>query len=519
MRRPVADGPTHNASTPWYKTHAEDSDSDHNRDHEFDLMTAASTPLQPSRTKLFVSPIKRLDKLHLLAPAPADSDSDSNERDLANCTIAPSSDDLPAHASQSGEYDPSAHSSPQSAPSDQSHSATSVYSSSPASPRSPSPQPRHSAADQSGVSLNHNAHTLPLHLPGSSDSDCGPLAVSSAPRYIRKRRLDSSSDMVITPCAPHTDPRSGLDMSGVMGDETGELLLKISFAPSESTPCPVHTRKRARFRPRSLESTPSQPSRVHRPLLDLTGSRKLCADEVPFLNKLNSAADDSPADSSSLRLFKSRTQSTPVSQLTPANSRPTSPDFEEDPGPDVNGFKFVRAPSHTAYQYSYQTPQSQMHQSNHLISAYNSNNLNSVAGNYEIVGEFPLSAAGLMSEDEDVHVGDKRINDPYAQPPPPSTDTSLYDAYLSAGNNKLPLHVHFERELSTDEMNRYINDGHSVSDFYTSITLDVLHLLKKERLRWHPDKWESRLGETPYAKSTIDCLSQVINAMIEDLAP
>ena len=60
-------------------------------------------------------------------------------------------------------------------------------------------------------------------------------------------------------------------------------------------------------------------------------------------------------------------------------------------------------------QFKYETPinNNRYHQ---LCQGYNSNN-------YQIMNELPVTAAGLMphgdEDDDDIHIGDRRIGDPY----------------------------------------------------------------------------------------------------------
>lgn len=160
------------------------------------------------------------------------------------------------------------------------------------------------------------------------------------------------------------------------------------------------------------------------------------------------------------------------------------------------------------------------------LNAYNNGDFAGVTGGkYEILGKFPVSAAGLMDEDDsDLHVGDKRINDPYLQAP--LLELSDYDngdrervrlEYLGS-TGKLPLLLHFECELSKEEMLELIQDSTSVSAFYEYICepKSLKSLLKKERLRWHPDKWNTRYKTSKFDEEIIRSLSQVINSLIEN---
>lgn len=482
--------PDHNLSSspPWYRRPAGDSDTEdqNHNETEFDFLAGASTPLNVNRNKslMFISPMKGLDKLHLSPGAAHPDDTIHEQRDAEDEDEDEDDDEF-------------------------------------------------SAGDKT------------IHTETSSDAEemREPLACT-APTFIsqRKRRhTDSPLDMEITPGAGnHTIPHgsSGKDMSGILGNETYESILKMSFSASDSTPCPTQPRKKLRFKKASIseETTPSQPSRTKKPLLNFSCSRKLSANGVPLIHKLNDAHDEPEESVRSLQPSGFSTagldiQSTPISQSTPANSRATSPCISVDEADDiVNGFKFIK-PSRN---FSYRTPQARLtssyEASQRLINAYNTNNFTHETEKYEIVGEFLVSAAGLMAEDaEDIHVGDKRINDPYLVPPPSSDSSNfnndnfeLRQRYL-VGSDKLPLLQHFERDLTKHDMLYYINDHESVSSFYEYIFTNnkegegLLSFLKKERLRWHPDKWIAKYANSIFDKEIIDSLSQVINSLIDEL--
>lgn len=412
------------------------------------------------------------------------------------------------------------------------------------------------------------------------------------PMYIRKRKhLDSP--MTRTPQHRHPLSQSSFtcDMSGIRTVESHNStfsILKLSFSASDSTPCPPQPRKRLKFKlalsltlflplslshmnlPQSIE-TPSQPSRVGKPILDISASRKLAASSVPLLTKLNNASasdhtsasasddhsgddrdcndhdsdepmentEDSTRTGSSTQLSKFDVVSTPISQSTPANSRANSPapyEYEESdiPNQEVNGFKFVRPITEPAYQTPVNRyPAAPTPKLQQLRNSYNSSDFSGSAYKYRIVGNVPVSAAGLMDESsEDVHIGDKRINDPYAGMAPNSMSSPLPGGRLSSAallekyhgtTDKLPLLEHFRRELEPEEMNQLINDGKSVWEFYKMILssrLNDIHMmsfLKRERLRWHPDKWINKLEQSKFVGSNIENVSKVINLLIEEI--
>lgn len=474
---------------PWYKNRAANDSLDIEDSHRptYDFLTCASTPLHLNKSVLFASPMKRLDKLHLSSAV----ETEKKGSEDGGAETGDNSNDHDDH-DDDGDQDDDDH-------------------------------------------FDVGNQTIITKSDSENETD---ILLSTQPSFItqrKRKRLDSSMDVLMSPAdlsADHTIPHgsAGKDMSGIVGNDTTDML-RVSFS-SDSTPCPVQPRKRLKFKD-SHDTTPSQPSRVSKPLLNLSSSRKLSATNVPLLSKLNNATDSQDTDCSSppaddFSQAKTNLQSTPVSQSTPANSRAPSPALLTETSEEVNGYKFVKPDP----KYKYQTPQSRLlpvHTAQHssrLLNSYHSNDFSEIsAGKYKIVGDFPVTAAGFMDEeDEEIHVGDKRINDPYLVPSPTSNSPSfskdtddLRNLYMSS-DTKLPLLAHFERELGNDEMDELINDGSSVPAFYKQIVPDdMVVFLKKERLRWHPDKWHTRLELSPFTKANIDNVSQVINALIESL--
>lgn len=458
-------------SQPWYKRPLS-SDPPDPDDSQFDFLAGASTPLKVNHGKsmMFLSPMRKLDKLHL-------------NSEFASSSYHETEEQGPGESHDDEEHD-----------------------------------------DSDGYGPGDN--TI---INESSDDDI----LETAPVYVRKRRHETPLAMEITPNANFTVPgSSGKNLSAYLANLTSDSIGKHSFSASDSTPCPTQPRKRLKLK--SDEQTPSQPSKMHRPLLDLSNSRKVTSSTAELMSKLNDAHGDvSEDDETPLTYNTTHTtnqQSTPISQSTPANSRAPSPglSFAESEN-DVAGFKFVR-PTHGL---KYQTPLSRptsaypYQHAESLRASYHSGSLLLGNGAYKIVGEFPVSAAGLMDEDDDsLHVADRRINDPYAAPSPPVSlakgkeSVKLREMYLAAPD-KLPLLLHFQRALTEPEMLQYIDDGKSVMGFYREI-IDTTNeteysFLKKERLRWHPDKWVGRLDASPFTQNVIDRLSQVINGIIDDL--
>lgn len=487
-------------SPPWYKKPL-DSDPDEPADHEFDFMAGASTPLKVNHTRsiMFASPMRKLDNLHLTAGFAS-----SSFLELENDTT----DVVPVLDEAEKNHVSLQRNSLQHGPAGEDCGDSGDCGDS----------------DDSGYGPGDNTF-----INESSDGDSEIL--SHAPVYVRKRKhTETPLAMEITPNPNYTIPHgsSGKNLS-YLSNLTSDSIGKISFAASDSTPCPTQPRKRPKLTPDT--DTPSQPSKMHRPVLDLAGSRKVISSTAALMSKLSDAHDDMSEDDETPLTLRSdhisNQQSTPISQSTPANSRPPSPGLSfEECEQEVEGYKFVR-PCH-----KFQTPLSKptsaypLQNTDPLRASYHAGSL-PLGGAYQIVGEFPVSAAGLMDEeDESLHFADRRINDPYAVAAPASNpakgkeSVKLREMYLAA-TDKLPLLVHFQRSLTVAEMLQYIVDKKSVVAFYREI-IDTnsgsgYSFLKKERLRWHPDKWVGRLEGSPFTKDVIDRLSQVINGLIDDL--
>ncbi|KAL7664487.1 J domain-containing protein [[Candida] zeylanoides] len=385
--------------------------------------------------------------------------------------------------------------------------------------------------------------------------------VTLPPVYLnsKKRGIDHSLDMIITPCAPHDSskrvPTASADLMSICGSNSS----KLSFSNSDSTPCPPQPRKRLKFKSVTPSGTPSNVGGTRKKLLNLGSSTRVSASILTQLNTVRhddfAEDDDSPPPTEPMSawtgtLTADTTANTPISQSTPANSRaPTPPQLSSSPSPPkvtpgpkappvaeefgepINGYKFVRLaaePRSSQPYYSYKTPES-THSRNEVPLVRNG----AGASRYEIVGEFPVTSAGLMDEnDEDLHIGDRRINDPYLNPrDAPKSQRSAAEAeqerrqrvtreYLSSTNAAdLPLLKLYEG--TRDAMDKQtilslINDNSSVLEFYQFISTNALDTIKRDRIRWHPDKWRAR--GTDSDKEIVDNLSQVLNALVERLS-
>lgn len=174
------------------------------------------------------------------------------------------------------------------------------------------------------------------------------------------------------------------------------------------------------------------------------------------------------------------------------------------------------AASNHSFISKYLTPNNSMKQ-NYLKGEYNFNN-------YQIIGEFPVTSAGLMDEsDDNVHVADKRI-DIYQQEP--KIQTIVSEKYFSDDVLLPILPPNFENQssLSLEEIKRILN-RENVMSFYNQLIEEMQNsttlkdIIKLERIKWHPDKWLSKLQKTNEFWFNIDIihgLSQILNNVMEE---
>lgn len=555
----------------WYNKKDFDSDTeDVGHSSSFDLdLTEASTPLNSSASRSqvrsssvanstisFMSPMKRLDNLHLETYG---DDNVLNDKDDNDFTERPPSDE---DNNENDEND-----------------------------------------DNDDFSLGNQTITNDSDSEVEFHDDLLP-----PPAYISRKRKHTASplDMDITPSNPRgsheINGSSVKDMSGICLNNASNISnishtsnysnisnlsghLKMSFSNSDSTPCPVQPRKKLKFKDSSdvNDITPTQPSKkTRKTILNFSNSVKAPASSVPLLSKLHDAGDDSQDEevdsgirddsfisssfvdddgqnSSRLPQEPKNPSSTPISQSTPANSRtpsraPSPPIEVGEVGPEINGYRFVA----TTYknspqpktQFRYETPQGNRQKTaHHLRNAYNSNDFYAYADvssnsekpeqKYSVMHELPVSSAGLMDESgESLHVGDRRINDPYLNRLTPKDSVSysdleldeeverIFQEYAQSEAGKLPLLRAFDGEdaLSKTESLALVNDGSSVHEFFKYICQNnsdenaVLNFIKRDRLRWHPDKWATRWTQpltNGLDKEVIDNLCQVLNGLVE----
>ncbi|KAI5969706.1 hypothetical protein CANMA_001369 [Candida margitis] len=352
----------------------------------------------------------------------------------------------------------------------------------------------------------------------------------SPPKFINKKKRmhsDAIGSRMVTPIMQQDSHMSICNTANTSNSST----FKLSFSTNDSTPCPPQPkRKKLKFKHASTAT-----------ILDLHYARKTSLQELPQRSELplQSFADDDDDDDDVDNDEKNEPhsfgknndlESTPISQSTPTSSRASTPpllqpqpqpqpqpsntECTQEYGPNINGYKFVYPKSKSA-QFRYETPVNQ-NRYTQMRDSYNRQN-------YSVVGELPVTSAGMMDE-EGVHVGDKRINDPYLTPQIEHSGLESWNDRLRVEyHNKLKLPLlppHFDQDdLSTDQILHLITQD-SLKQFYNMIIEGpMLDLLRQERIKWHPDKWVGRLKQYPDTNitiSVIDRLSQTINALIDN---
>lgn len=454
-------------------------------EHQFDF---ASTPLNPNSTVSFVSPMNKLNALHLESQIASssdiendvqiqDHDDDDDEYDefsLGNKTITNHSDDEEEEEEDDEEEDMINQFTPQ-------------YISSRKRSLLESP-------DMMMLTPNQNSH-----ISASSNCNFNKLSI-----------YHNSSNNTTT--------------------NTSGSGFKFSFSNiTDSTPCPRQPkRKKLKFKRQNSQDS-------SRNILDLNFAKKTILSEpltIPSYNEEPNDEIDNDDDSSSKSAQSSKLESTPISQSTPASLRASTPPLpslqqptrknqeHEEYGEIINGYKFVKPK--ILPQFKYETPMnnSRYHQ---LRDTYNSNN-------YQIIGELPITSAGIMDEnpeDEDIHIGDRRINDPYLTIPSiKQSFDQLRQLYFNEVRLPLlPPYFYQLNELSTQTIMLLIT-SENLLKFYQSILLEneeLLDLLKQERIKWHPDKWVGKFkdvqssNEYPFNLQVVDLISQTINGLIESL--
>lgn len=298
----------------------------------------------------------------------------------------------------------------------------------------------------------------------SEDSSRLEILIDTPPVFSRKRAIDDLDALMMH----HTPATTALSGDGLC------YLLKISF--SDSTPCPQplkvgrYGRKRLKFKPDETQSELEFTMDHHTPTVSKAHRHRLLnllhLVKTPAGTKITELVGDvsmlTPREE-----FRSKLPQTPLSQLTPANLRPGSRQGTPekiDKGP--SRFTTPAMPSPRNVPLSYRLKQLYHRQE------------------YQIVGEFPVTLAGLMDESEEgVHIGDKRI---VAE----DFTAALRDSFLSLSNLPiLPPLYYTQDTLKGGELAEALTFD-SIKEFYETIAGDEMAtLLRSERVRWHPDKW------------------------------
>ncbi|CAK9437209.1 uncharacterized protein LODBEIA_P15870 [Lodderomyces beijingensis] len=453
-----------------------------------EYMGFASTPLNSNQTLSFLSPIKRLNDLHLESRVIDDvvSDEQGNERDCEDDDQNEQDDqDI-----QNEQDDPKSHND---------HIDEDIYD-------------QYAAGNKT--------------IANNSD-DSGDELDISPPKYINmKKRHHSNFEPVrlVTPVmtADATiGKESKMSTCRTISGSTPGSTVKYSFSPNDSTPCPIQPkRKKLRFNHTSTKN-----------ILDLNCARKTSVQDL-FSRQVSAGSqlDDEFDEKNHSTSFDKRNdmESTPISQSTPSSSRASTPPLplpvpSQEYGPAINGYKFVQKVQPKSSQFKYETPLN-LNRYNHLRDSYNSRN-------YQILGELPITSAGLMKEsEENVHVGDKRIKTPAYDPLHLPRASSTLDLNIEAIRNEyhgsaicLPLlpPLFDQKDILSESQLLQELTPVKVTRFYELIQAgSMMDFLKSERFKWHPDRWVGKYkvgGDTksPIPLKIVEQLSQIINGLIE----
>ncbi|EMG50075.1 hypothetical protein G210_4910, partial [Candida maltosa Xu316] len=343
--------------------------------------------------------------------------------------------------------------------------------------------------------------TITTHSESDSEDNENDLK-NFTPKYIntRKRVHSESPDVMMSTPNNHNKHNStdntmtGTSISGhkmsicnttTNNSSVSSSIFKFSYSnTSDSTPCPRQPkRKKLKFKHDGSNKN----------ILDLSYAKKTTISDpsdIPIYNDDDNEPSEEVDDGSNLS-SSSKIESTPISQSTPASSRASTPPLaakqqqqqqqsHTEYGEAINGYRFVKP-----QQYKYETPINNNRYSK-LRESYNSKN-------YQIMGELPVTSAGMMMEEgENVHVGDRRINDPYLMTPMEQKTVRLRELYFK--EVRLPLLPPFfnqQDNLTHEKVLTLINHDNLVKFYENVISADenMLDLLKRERIKWHPDKW------------------------------
>lgn len=402
----------------------------------------------------------------------------------------------------------------------------------------------------------------------NDDKSEGTLEMAQGPEYIsrRKRQLETSDVEMATPMPTNLD---GKVKKGNLSSRYGSSIsnLEASFSNSESTPCPLQPRKKLKFKNAFTENTPTQCRTTRqggtlniqksiKKSVDSISGLKYSSTKASSLRNINSEEENHSqifgsdeegnkasreeesedsieftrhSDIFNTTPFHPNLQSTPILESARQESATENSSFPyvEETGSNINGYKFV-----TNQNYIFNTPEDKLSTSQKLKLNYNANDISN-RGDH---GDIPRHSFSynIMENNDDSDIPSKRQHDPYLQKPHAGNKRDhrykewVRLAYfeLFNGNDvstvKLPLLALFEKELTNDQILDLINNETSVLEFYEYIreTTDLMDLVKRERIRWHPDKWMSKLnlispGDFFLNRQIVNRLSQVLNNIVE----
>ncbi|CAH6721816.1 hypothetical protein CLIB1444_07S03070 [[Candida] jaroonii] len=287
--------------------------------------------------------------------------------------------------------------------------------------------------------------------------------VEIKPVFLNKRKRDTSDVEMITPTSNNQSASSNYDDSkmSICSNITSTSLsnFKLSFSNSDSTPCPP-MKKRFKY------ETPNK-----KKLLNLSNSIKTNVKELPNFKQSEIEEDYHSGSSSPIEAIKNQ-QSTPISQSTPSNSRAPSP--IESKG-TINGYTMINR----------EIP-------NGVDVEYDNENIN-------------------QPEEESFDIGNERINDPYLNEPEILHDNLEIRNNYMTNKYKLPLLIDLP---STKKEILEVLNSENIYNFFKFIKLpkeSLKDLLKRERIRWHPDKWVNESLDIQF----ISNISSSINVIIE----
>lgn len=285
--------------------------------------------------------------------------------------------------------------------------------------------------------------------------------IQEKPVFLNKRKRDTSDIEMITPTSNNHSTSSNYDDSkmSICSNVTSTSLsnFKLSFSNSDSTPCPP-MKKRFKY------ETPNK-----KKLLNLSNSIKTNVKELPSFKHNEVEEDYHSGSSSPIETIKNQ-QTTPISQSTPSNSRAPSP--IESKG-TINGYTLI---------------------------------------NREVrPNDLDVDDDSQQPEEESFDIGNERINDPYLNEPEILHDNLEIRSNYMTNKYKLPLLI--DLPSTKNEILEQLNTK-NIYEFFNFIKLpkeSLKDLLKRERVRWHPDKWVNESMDLQFVSN----VSSSINVIIE----